>query len=72
MRMTTTIEDHVIVCLNNGTFDLFKVDASGERVLVRGGFPTLDDASSAARAELTSDARLWLCDETTPDDLRPY
>jgi hypothetical protein len=70
--MATTADDHVIVCLNNGTFDVFKVDASGARVLVRSGFPTLDDASSAAREELPADGRLWLCDEADPDDVRPY
>ena len=70
--MTTTIEDHVIVCLNNGTFDLFKVDASGQRVLVRSGFPTIDDASSAARTELSRGAHLWVCDESAPNDVRPY
>lgn len=62
--------DHIVVFKFDGTCDLVRIDHSGERVLVRKGLATPQQARDIARSASSGD--LWICDEATPSALTPY
>jgi hypothetical protein len=62
--------DHVVVFMFNGTCDLLRIDESGQRVVVRKGLTSPQQARDLARQAGGGD--LWICDEATPGNLTPY
>lgn len=63
------IGDRIIMRKANGKCDIFKIDETGERELVRDDIAPLHQAWEIARG---ADAMVWVCDEGKPDKLEPY
>ena len=66
------VGDRVILYRSDGKFDLFKIDESGDRVQVRESLAPLQQAYEIARGSLASGGQVWICDEETPDVIKPY
>jgi len=67
----TKIGDRIIVGKANGNFDIVKINESGVREQVRTDITPIHQAWEIARGSLTGNT-IWVCDEATPDVLRPY
>jgi hypothetical protein len=65
------VGDRIIVGKTNGKFDIFKINEAGERERVRKDIEPLHQAWEIARGSLAG-TQIWICDEATPDVLRPY
>jgi hypothetical protein len=72
MPSEARIGDRIILCRADGKFDLYKVDAESDRVLVRESLAALQIAYEIARGSLPSGGQVWVCAEATPDVLKPY
>ena len=64
--------DFVVQFRFDGRCDLLQIGETGNRVMIRSGLATPQDARRLSRATGSGSGQLWICDEATPHKLDPY